>query len=140
MTPTQGDKRSFNSNLTHETIFFMSPTQFLILNAFVVTLLVILFLNSKRQKQQPSRLNLKKIQFSPAKDVDISNEEELNVYFNFNGHMWDAYEIIGVPAGSPMSDIEMAYLKCRMRIDNESKEILEMAYAAIHEKLAKRRY
>jgi hypothetical protein len=33
-----------------------------------------------------------------------------------------------------MSDVEMAYIKSRTRIDEESKEILEMAYEAIHEK------
>lgn len=77
---------------------------------------------------------MKKTKFNPVKGIDINNEEELNVYFNFNGHMWDAYEIIGVPAGAPMSDIEMAYIKSKMRIDDDSKEILEMAYNAIHQK------
>ena len=90
---------------------------------------------TKKQKAQPSSLNLRKVQFKPVQEMDINDEEELNVYFNFNWNMWDAYEIIGVPAGSPLSDIEMAYLKCRMRIDDESKEILEMAYEAILEKI-----
>jgi hypothetical protein len=71
--------------------------------------------------------------------MDMSHEEELNVYFNFNGHMWDAYEIMGVPAGSPMSDVEMAYIKARTRIDEESKEILEMAYEAIHQTQARKK-
>lgn len=115
----------------------MSPTKFLILNAVVVTIMIFYFMKGRRQKPQPTKLNLKKATFTPVKEIDISDEEELNVYFNFNGHMWDAYEILGVPAGAPMSDIEMAYLKCRMRIDEESKEILEMAYGAIQEKTAK---
>lgn len=115
----------------------MSPVKFLILNAVVVTVLVFLFLRLKRKTHRPANLNLRKTTFTPVKDVDINDEEELNVYFNFNGHMWDAYEILGVPAGAPVSDIEMAYLKCRTRIDEESKEILEMAYAAIHEKLSR---
>jgi hypothetical protein len=79
---------------------------------------------------------MKKTKFQPvSKDVDINDEEELNVYFMHNGYLWDAYDIIGVPAGSPMSDVEMEYMKSRMRIDEESKEILEMAYSAIHEKV-----
>lgn len=77
---------------------------------------------------------MKKTQFQPVKDVDVNDAEELNVYFMHNGYLWDAYDIMGVPAGAPMSDVEMAYLKSRMRIDDESKEILEMAYAAINEK------
>ena len=112
----------------------MSPTKFLIFNGLFVLALIVYFLYGKSKKPRPTRLNLRKTQFSPVKDVDISDEEELNVYFNFNGHMWDAYEIMGVPAGTPMSDIEMAYVKARSRIDQESKEILEMAYSAIHEK------
>lgn len=113
----------------------MTPmTKFFLLNAVIAALLVAYFLFAKTQKPKPTQLNLKKGQFTPVKDIDINEEEELNVYFNFNGHMWDAYEIVGVPAGSPMADVEMAFLKCRMRIDEESKEILEMAYAAIQER------
>lgn len=89
---------------------------------------------SKTKKPKPARLNMRKVKFQPVKDVDIHDEEELNVYFMHNGYMWDAYEIIGVPAGAAMADIEMAYIKCRTRIDEESKEVLEMAYSAIHEK------
>ena len=112
----------------------MTAAKFLILNAIVVTILVAFFLHSKSKKPKPSKLNLKKANFVPVKEVDANLEEELNVYFMHNGYMWDAYDIIGVPAGAAMSDVEMAFLKCRMRIDEESKEILEMAYDAIHEK------
>ncbi|MEM7645293.1 MAG: hypothetical protein AAF203_00155 [Pseudomonadota bacterium] len=115
----------------------MSPTLYLILNGVVVILLAGFFLLAKKQNPQPTKLNLRKGRFKPVTDVEINDEEELNVYFNFNGHMWDAYEIIGVPAGAPMSDVEMAFLKSRMRIDDESKEILEMAYEAIHQKQKK---
>ena len=111
---------------------------FIIINVVVVSLLVLFFLQSKAKKPKPSQLNLNKVKFRPvSKEVDINDEEELNVYFMHNGYMWDAYEIIGVPAGAPMADIEMAYIKCRTRIDEESKEILEMAYQAIHEKNAR---
>ena len=112
----------------------MDQGSFLIFYALIVTSLVAFFLHAKSKKAKPSRLNMRKVKFTPVKDVDINDEEELNVYFMHNGYMWDAYEIIGVPAGAPLADIEMAYMKCRMRIDEESKEVLEMAYAAIHEK------
>lgn len=115
----------------------MSPDQFLILNGVIVTLLVVYFLLGKRAQPKPTKLNLRKGNFTPVTDIDISNEEELNVFFNFNGHLWDAYEVIGVPAGSPMSDVEMAYIKSLTRIDDESKEILQMAYEAIHQKHGK---
>ncbi len=112
----------------------MSAVKFLIFNAIIVTVLVAFFLSGKNKKLKPAKLNLKKANFTPVTDVDINDEEELNVYFMHNGYMWDAFDIIGVPAGAPMSDVEMAYLKSRMRIDDESKEILEMAYSAIIEK------
>ena len=112
----------------------MDQGSFLIFYALIVTSLVAFFLHSKSKKPKPSRLNMRKVKFTPIKDVDINDEEELNVYFMHNGYLWDAYDIIGVPAGSPISDVEMAYIKSRTRIDEESKEILEMAYDAIHEK------
>lgn len=112
----------------------MSMGKFLILQGVVVILLALLFLRGKSNRPKPAKLNMKKTRFSPVKDVDVNDEHELNVYFMHNGYLWDAYDIIGVPAGSPMSDVEMAYIKSRTRIDEESKEILEMAYNAIHEK------
>ncbi|MEM7647450.1 MAG: hypothetical protein AAF203_11110, partial [Pseudomonadota bacterium] len=108
---------------------------FLILNTVIVTFLALYFYRGKSKRPQPTKLNMRKTKFQPvSKEVDINDEEELNVYFMHNGYLWDAYDIIGVPAGSPLSDVEMAYLKSRMRIDEESKEILEMAYNAIHQK------
>src|SRR5580704_10984815 len=29
-----------------------------------------------------------------------SKERSLNVVFNYNGHSWDAFEVLGLPAGS----------------------------------------
>lgn len=114
----------------------MDPAQFLILNGLVVIGLAAFFFLGRAKKHSPTQFNLRKTLFTPVQGIDINNEEELNVYFNFNGHMWDAYEIIGVPAGAPQSDIEMAYIKSRSRIDKESIEILEMAYEAIQQRLA----
>ncbi len=116
----------------------MTIGSFLVLNAAVVIMLALFFLQGRTKKPRPTKLNMKKTKFQPVKDVDINDEEELNVYFMHNGYMWDAYDIIGVPAGSPMSDVEMAYIKCRTRIDEESKEVVEMAYNAIHEKQGNR--
>ena len=115
----------------------MSAETFLIINAVIVSLLAAYFFLGKPKRPKPAALNLKKVQFEPVtKEVDVADEQELNIYFMYNGYMWDAYEILGVPAGSPMADIEMAYLKNITRIDKESKQILEMARTAIREKIA----
>jgi hypothetical protein len=49
------------------------------------------------------------------KDFQFSSESQkikaLNVIFNFNGHSFDAHEIIGVPAGSKFEDIRVAFNK-----------------------------
>ncbi len=112
----------------------MTIGSFLVLNAAIVILLAFFFMRGQTKQPRPTKLNMKKTKFQPVKDVDVNDEQELNVYFMHNGYLWDAYDIIGVPAGSPMSDVEMAYIKSRTRIDEESKEVLEMAYDAIHEK------
>ena len=113
----------------------MSPGNYLLLYGTIVILLVASFMWIKVSRPKPTQLNLrKKGHFAPVNDIDINDEQELNVYFNFNGHMFDAYEVIGVIAGAPRSDIEMAYMKMKLRIDDESKEILDMAYAAINER------
>jgi hypothetical protein len=34
---------------------------------------------------------------------------QLNVFFNWNGHTWDAYEVLGVPAGSSRESVIQAF-------------------------------
>ena len=59
----------------------------------------------------------------------------LNVFFNYNGHEWDAYEVLGVPAGSSMEAVEEAFIKSTSGVDEASKIFLETAYKAIKNKL-----
>ncbi len=61
-------------------------------------------------------------------------ETSLNVLFNWNGHTWDAYEVLGVPAGSSKTAIEAAYHLSRARADADSLKFLEAAYQAIQRK------
>ncbi|AHI05295.1 hypothetical protein BDW_03935 [Bdellovibrio bacteriovorus W] len=55
----------------------------------------------------------------------------LNVMFNYNGHSWDAYEVLGVPAGASLRMVTEAYQLAIQRSAKESLEFLETAYSAI---------
>jgi hypothetical protein len=57
--------------------------------------------------------------------------KELNILFNYNGHTWDAYEVLGVPAGSNLVDVTRAYQGMLKKADPESHVFLETAFRAI---------
>ena len=68
---------------------------------------------------------------------DVANRPRpkiLNVMFNYNGHSWDAYEVLGVPAGANITMVTEAYHTAVRRSDKESVEFLETAYKAILQK------
>lgn len=60
-----------------------------------------------------------------------SVERPLNVVFNYNGHSWDAYEVLGLPAGSSPESVETAYQESLKRVDDGSKPFMQAAYEAI---------
>ncbi len=57
----------------------------------------------------------------------------LNVVFVWNGHPWDAFEVLGVPAGSHLAAVEKSYQDLLLKTDAQSKAFLDAAYAAIVE-------
>ena len=62
-----------------------------------------------------------------------SPSEERNdaVIFNWNGHAWDAFEVLGIPYGSSVEAIDKAYEKESQRIEEDSKSFVRQAYASI---------
>ncbi|MBX3023170.1 MAG: hypothetical protein KF799_15960 [Bdellovibrionales bacterium] len=60
-----------------------------------------------------------------------TGERPLNVVFNYNGHSWDAYEVLGLPAGSSPENVEAAYKEGMQKVDIGSRPFLEAAYKAI---------
>ena len=115
----------------------MSQQKFLIFYGLIVTVFTIMFLRLKFKKDRPTSLNLRKIRTSSGKNIDVDTEEELNIYFRFQGQMWDAYEIIGLPAGSSLAEVQKAYERASVE-NNHSEEILTLAYGAIQKKLSSR--
>ncbi len=57
--------------------------------------------------------------------------KSLNVMFNYNGHSWDAYEVLGVPAGSSFENSFLAFEKLTKSMDEESKVFMLSALEAI---------
>lgn len=62
---------------------------------------------------------------------DPQMAKNLNVLFNYNGHAWDAYEVLGVPAGAPLPLVTEAYQKVVKEQQTQSLEFFETAYKAI---------
>ena len=59
----------------------------------------------------------------------------INVIFTWNGHAWDAFEVLGIPAGSSMESVIKAYDDALKQVDPQSQEFIKRAYLSICEKL-----
>ena len=59
-------------------------------------------------------------------------EKSLNVLFMYNGHCWDAFEVLGLPAGSSSSAVSGALVKALSEAQPQSREFLRAAAEAIH--------
>ena len=60
----------------------------------------------------------------------ISESRQLNVFFNWNGHTWDAFEVLGVPAGAKREVVVQAFHTCRAK-SPDSTAFLQAATDAI---------
>ncbi len=58
-------------------------------------------------------------------------EKTLNVIFNYNGHSWDAFEVLGLPAGSSKEEARQAFEKMKANVATESQEFLTAALDSI---------
>lgn len=58
----------------------------------------------------------------------------LNVLFLYNGHDWDAYEVLGLPAGTGLPIVTKRYQELIRRSDAGQLEFYEAAYQAILKK------
>jgi hypothetical protein len=130
----------------------MIPAQareiFLYYGTTIVAVILLLFY---RRQKKGMRLNLKLTKKPPADseqgvvqlEADPSRapvgfshiqpvgERPLNVVFNYNGHSWDAYEVLGLPAGSSPDKVEQAFHTALNSVNAESRPFLEAAFRAI---------
>ncbi len=62
--------------------------------------------------------------------VRPSRERDLNVFFNWNGHTWDAFEVLGCPAGASREAVVQAFHQARAK-SPDSTPFLQAATDAI---------
>jgi hypothetical protein len=69
--------------------------------------------------------------YAQGETIQNPSETSLNVMFNWNGHSWDAYEVLGVPAGSSREAVTASYQAMKLQADGESLPFLQAAFEAI---------
>ena len=155
---------------------------FLLLNGFVVTLLVLSFYLMRRSPKAPVKLELRDEteiaadeareataitekprpkfrdpRLKPGESAPVGwgdyrprervkgvrkpiaevleplggEERSLNVLFNWNGHTWDAYEVLGLPGGASISQAQGAFARAAILADKETLPFLKAALDAI---------
>lgn len=134
----------------------MNSQDFLTLNLVGAGAFIFWYLISKGGGRRPTQLNMKAKDsapplmnavpempppttqpvaygYRPRRHPDLEGKvtKNLNVMFNYNGHSWDAYEVLGVPAGASLPLVTEAYQNAVRRSNKESLEFLETAYNAI---------
>ncbi len=92
---------------------------------FAVTALVIVWILYNRKNSKPSKLNLragyKNLPDLVQKTKGKGGPKSLDCLFMYNGHEFNAYEVLGIPAGSPIAAAEVAYetLKSTTKSDHD---------------------
>lgn len=107
----------------------------LILIAFFVICLLVYF-QSAKNRGQPTRLKMKVEAVSAGASSSQHTSEAartipLNVIFNYNGHSFDAYETLGVPAGSSWEAVRDSFEQNVAGSDETSREFYLAAFNAI---------
>lgn len=88
-------------------------------------------------KQKERTLNFSKNKGKPT-EIHPNMGMALNVFFNFNGHSFDAYEALGVPAGSTLDEIQRAFQRSVQSSDPASQEFFAAAFNAIKQSQARK--
>ena len=138
----------------------MNSQDFLMLNVACGLVFVVWYLSSRRNSgRRPTQLNLKAADSQPVllkaeerseklttpvvkaeavKSVSSTESrpvKNLNIVFMYNGHNFDAYEVLGVPAGSALPEVTRAYQQALQKTDPAGHEFLEAAYKAIMDRI-----
>lgn len=88
--------------------------------------------NSTVQTQGQGRYSHPRFQkFLQDEGSVAAQGKELNILFNYNGHTWDAYEVLGLPAGASLVDVTKSYQHMLKTAEPESHEFLETAFKTI---------
>lgn len=126
----------------------MTPEQFFILNFILLVGFAGLFFWGRRGTKPPSRLNLTSVNHSQKVqekksvlpkgggaetlgELHSTNLKDINPMFIYNGHAWDAYEVLGIIPGSSMEVIRESFDRSIQKSDVSSHEFLKVALTTI---------
>ncbi len=134
----------------------MDSQLFFILNLIAAVFLAWWFLSARKGNSKVSSLDLKKGEFFPKEERAIEPKKQakekygsgpfsksappsapeqkakmLNVLFMYNGHDWDAYEVLGLPAGCSLNLVTQRYQDLIREADSGKLEFYQTAYEAI---------
>ena len=98
----------------------------------------------KKVEKKPEKKPEKKSEFTKMTVLEPENiiqlkdyrpqAKNLSIYFIYNGHEWEAHEVLGVPAGASMPKVTEAYQKLIITSDPSTFEFFESAYQAVLKK------
>jgi hypothetical protein len=116
----------------------MSSQAFFWLNLGAALILVFIFIVGRKNiSAKPSKLNLRKGVNTEdgliVQEASEQSEKTLNVMFMFNGHSFDAHEVLGCPAGANIQMVE-DYFNQAMARKGSDRAFLEAAFSAIKDR------
>lgn len=131
----------------------------LFLNLGFGLLLVLYFVLGRPKPKQPTKLNMRAKDSGDKKAVVLEPEtsskvttpqiakqaeprevsRSLAVIFMYNGHDWEAHDVLGVPQGASMHDVTKVYQELVKKTDARSLQFYEQAYNAIAQRHRKHR-
>lgn len=128
----------------------MSSQAFFWINAGLGAAFILLFV-IRRGQRQPTKLNMRRsgvamvpsgsaskgrvVETMSAETIAAQRlsgkEQTINILFNYNGHSWDAFEVLGLPAGAPKGMVDEAYKREVARASESGRDFIDSAYHAI---------
>lgn len=112
------------------------------------------FVLGRSKPKPPTRLNMRAkeskekapviLEPEGKKEVTLTSQDprearSLAVMFMYNGHDWEAHDVLGVPQGASMHQVTQVYQQLVKTADVRSLQFYEHAYAAISTRHRKHR-
>lgn len=70
-------------------------------------------------------------QYNPQPPPASQKTKSLSIFFMYNGHDWEAHNVLGIPQGASLHVATQAYQQLLKTADSSSLEFYEAAYNAI---------
>lgn len=87
------------------------------------------FVKISQKNQQSGEYNPQVTVLEP--EDKSSSQKELAIFFMYNGHDWEAHDVLGVPQGANLKVVTEKYQKLLAENNTQSYDFLEAAYQAI---------